>query len=72
MVHERILNVLDSIHSDLERAKRLAELYPLLDDAGVTYHPHTIVVLGIIDECLGRLNGSLGTLTSRLRARGEP
>ena len=72
MVHEHVLDVLDSIHSDLERAKHLAELYPLLDEAGVTYHRHTMVVLESIDECLGRINGAMVTLTSQLRARGEP
>lgn len=72
MLHERVLNVLDSIYSDLERAKRLAELYSLLDDAGVTYRPHTIVVLEIIDECLRRVNGAMVTLTLQLRAQGEP
>jgi hypothetical protein len=68
MLHEHLLNVLNSMDSDIERAKHLAELYPLLDDAGVTYRRHTIVVLELIDECLGRLNGSMVTLTSQLRA----
>jgi hypothetical protein len=68
MLDERILDVLDSINSDIERAKHLAELYPLLDEGGANYRPHTIMVLELINECLGRVHGSIVTLTAQLRA----